>query len=133
MLTAIHIGTDSVLLRTRAAVLETAGVRVINAVSPAQGLERIRAGSFDLAVLCHTLSRNDRLNLASAIRQINPSALILLVSGGPGVHAVEKDGMDAILEAEPHRLLEGFRGMLPSPPRSGGVLRSQEMARPEAG
>ncbi|MGA8161407.1 MAG: hypothetical protein WCB76_11395 [Acidobacteriaceae bacterium] len=133
MLTAIQIGSDSVLLQSRAAILETAGVRLVNAEGFPQGLERIRDAPFDLAVLCHSLSRTDRLNLAAAIRRRNPSAAILLVSSGPGAPLAEKDGMDAVLESEPHRLLQGFRLALRSLEKKETENRSEKTVRPEAG
>ena len=100
------------LLRTRGAVLESAGLRVVivDSVPPAVGI--IRAGTFDVAILCHSLSRGDRLKLTAAIRRRNPSALILLVSGEPGANTAERDGIDAVLEPEPWRLLQRLRSIL---------------------
>ncbi|HEX3986122.1 MAG TPA: response regulator [Acidobacteriaceae bacterium] len=112
MLTAIHIGTDPLLLRTRTAVLESAGLRVISAESVSQALGTLWDNPFDLAVLCHSLSRSERLSLTTAIRRRSPSALILLISAGPGASTAEKDGMDAVLEPDPHRLLQRLRPML---------------------
>jgi DNA-binding NtrC family response regulator len=133
MLTAIHIGADSVLLQSRTPILEQAGLRVANADSLAQGLARVGAASFDLAVLCHSLGRTDRLNLAAAIRRSNPSALVVLVSGGSGVHTVEKEGMDAVLEPEPHRLLAGLRRLLLAQRKRPAAGRSPNALRPGAG
>ena len=112
MLTAIQIGTDPVLLRTRAAILETAGLCVVSVESFACAMETILSGSFDLAILCHSLPRTDRLNVTTAIRRTHPAALVLLVSRGYGASATEKDGMDAVLDSHPHQLLQGLSRVL---------------------
>jgi CheY-like chemotaxis protein len=112
MLTAIHIGNDPVLPGTRAALLQSIGIRVVNVARSSDAMGAILATSFDVAVLCHSLDRSDRLKLARTIRQRNPLALILLVSGGLGVCTGEKDGMDAVLDSDPQRLLQAIRQML---------------------
>lgn len=112
MLTAIQIGADSVLLRTRAAILETAGLRVQNVEGFSFAMKAILTGSFDLAILCHSLHRDQRLNLTAAIRRNHPAALILLVSRGPGAGEGEREGIDAVLESHPRQLLEDLRGAL---------------------
>lgn len=120
MLTALQIGVDTDLLATRSALLQSAGLRVVS-VAPTQAVDAIRATPFNLAVLCHSLTRAHRASLTAAIRRRNPSAPVLLVSHGPGIHLAEKDGMDAVLEPEPQRLLEGLRAVL-------GALRSDGKA-----
>lgn len=112
MLTALHIGADPVLLQTRGALLESAGLRVVCLDSVSRALEAVWAAPFDLAILCHSLSRRDRRHLLAAIRRRNPSALVLLVSAGPGVSMAAKEGLDAVLEPEPRILLQRLREIL---------------------
>ncbi|HEX3663414.1 MAG TPA: hypothetical protein VHU89_18405 [Acidobacteriaceae bacterium] len=126
MLAAIQIGTDPVLLRTRGAVLETAGLRVVSVESFVRAMEKILTDSFDLAILCHSLPRTDRLNFTAAIRRRHPSALVLLVSGGRGASTGEEDGMDAVLEAEPRGLLRSLRDILRLRQKVGGAQLTEE-------
>ena len=129
MLTAIQIGADPVLLRTRGAVLESFGLRVISVESASEAMEAIWASPFDLAILCHSLSRSDRRSVTAAIRRRNPSARVLLVSGGLGANMAEKDGMDAVLEPNPHKLVQGLRQILRSPNVDAVENRSQEASQ----
>lgn len=112
MLTAIHIGSDPALLGARGALLQSIGLKVVNVAGTSDALGAIWAAPFDVAVLCHSLTRSDRLNLAGAIRQRNPSALIVLVCGGLSPGTRERDGMDAVLESDPQRLLQAIRRLL---------------------
>lgn len=122
MLTALQIGTDRALLRSRGAVLESVGLRVVNAESVSSAMESIAAVSFDLVLFCHSLPRTDRLNLASAVRLRTPSAHLLLVSFGCGSSPGDKDGMNAVLESEPRALLRGLRGFLDLPAQEPSAI-----------
>ncbi len=112
MLAAIHIGSDPALLGARGALLQSVGLKVVNVAGTSDAVGAIWAAPFDVAVLCHSLTRSDRLNLASAIRQRCPSALIVLACGGLSPGIGERDGMDAVLESDPQRLLQAIRKML---------------------
>lgn len=109
MLTALQIGVDPVLLRTRGAVIESAGFQVVSVASALQATAAIRATPFDVVILCHSLSRSHRVTLAAAVHRLNASVPVLLVSGGPGSNMAATDGMDGVLEPEPDRLLLGLR------------------------
>ncbi|HZZ39180.1 MAG TPA: hypothetical protein VFE06_08610 [Acidobacteriaceae bacterium] len=121
MLTAIQIGADPALLWSRAAIVETAGLRVVNAADVPQALERIRGVPFDLVVLCHSLPRAHRLQVIAATRRRNPSVPILLVGGGYGAHTAVKDGIDVVLDSEPQTLLLSLRRVLRLPEAEGAA------------
>lgn len=122
MLTAIHVGADPVLLWSRAAILETAGIRVVNAASVAQSVERIWGVPFELVLLCHSLPRAHRRQIIAAVRRRNPSVPVLLVREGCGDTIAAVEGVDALLAPEPQRLLAGLRRILRLPGADCGDL-----------
>lgn len=115
MLTAIQIRADPALLWSRAAILETAVLRVVNAADVPQALERIWGLPFDLVVLCHSLPRAHRLQVIAAVRRRKPSVPILLVGGGDSAHTAVKDGIEVVFDSEPQTLLQSLRHILRLP------------------
>jgi DNA-binding response OmpR family regulator len=68
MCTILAIGHDEELLNTRSAVLRRCNAGVI-AARPSEATEILKAGRFDLVVLCHTLSTEDMKKLVSLAHQ----------------------------------------------------------------
>jgi DNA-binding response OmpR family regulator len=64
----LAIGHDEELLNTRSAVLRRCNAGVI-AARPSEAIEILKAGRFDLVVLCHTLSTADMKKLVSLAHQ----------------------------------------------------------------
>jgi DNA-binding NtrC family response regulator len=133
MLTAIQIGTDPVLLRSRAAILESAGMRVMNAEGLPQALQRIRGVPFGLVVLCHSLTRAHRMEVIAAVRRRCPSVPILLVGDGHDAGTAERNEIDAILDPEPHRLLRSLRRLFQLPESEGAARTRRARCNEAAG
>jgi CheY-like chemotaxis protein len=68
MCTILAIGQDEELLYTRSAVLRKCNAGVITA-RPSEAMEILKAGCFDLVVLCHTLSTEDMKKLVLLAHQ----------------------------------------------------------------
>jgi DNA-binding response OmpR family regulator len=68
MCTILAIGQDEELLNTRSAVLRKCNAGVITA-RPSEATEILKAGHFDLVVLCHTLSTEDMQKLVLLAHQ----------------------------------------------------------------
>lgn len=51
----LSVGNDEALLRSRNAVLRTAGYVVIEASSPRHAMAEFIGGDFDLVILCHSI------------------------------------------------------------------------------
>lgn len=113
MLTALQIGKDSNLLKTRGGVVETAGLRVITACGVMQALDRITSTPPDVAILCHTLAHNERAEIAATVHRRNPHALVVLIAQGRFAAHSPDEGFDAVLGSDPALLVEGLRRILP--------------------
>lgn len=125
MLTALHIGIDDALLRSRTGLLEKAGLRVITAERLSGDGDRIAAENFDLAVLCHSLPADERAALARCLRRRNPAAPILLVDELPAPESAQPANIDGVLNRSPGPLIEGLRRIIEN-------LRSSAPELPEA-
>jgi hypothetical protein len=78
--TVLSIGDDSILLRTRQLVLQSAGYHVRSATSVDTIADDMLRG-FDLVIVCHTLG-NTRSSLIGSIQRLHPlSTLTLSVNG----------------------------------------------------
>lgn len=101
------------LLETRRRVLESMGLTVVTARGAAETLRRLPQLQFDLAILCHSLSAEDRQQIAAALRQANPAAAILLVGRGSGGQIGDGNAdIDAVVDPDPERLTETLRRVL---------------------
>jgi hypothetical protein len=109
---ALHIGNDSLLLQSRAGLLVAAGLQVLNLVGSAQALDRIPSARWDVAILCHTLSRAERATLLAALRRRNCRAPILLVGRRSYTPPAEIDGFDAVLSPAPAKMIAALGAVL---------------------
>jgi DNA-binding NtrC family response regulator len=96
---------DAEVLKSHAAVMQKAGYEVQTAIAR-RGVEQALAQSkFDVVVLGHTLTRDDRHHLPYMAKKANSNALVLVIHASgkhPGVDLAidsREDGHRALLEA----------------------------------
>lgn len=115
------VSRDEMLLRTRQMILG-AFFQVQGAGRFTEARALIRGGSFDLIVLCHSLTEDECKQLADLIRQQNPHPQILAMSASsratPRLWADKQLGVDA----GPYGLVKKCAEML------GFVLKSKARA-----
>lgn len=66
----LSVGYDKHLMHSRALVLRHAGFIVEEAFGLKNALDLVNSDSIDLMILCHTLSRQERGLLISAVRKV---------------------------------------------------------------
>lgn len=66
----LSVGYDKHLMHSRALVLRHAGFTVEEAFGLKSALALVNSDSIDLMILCHTLSRQERALLISAVRKV---------------------------------------------------------------
>jgi DNA-binding response OmpR family regulator len=115
------VGNDFRLLTTRAAVLAQTKAKVVccNALEVMQVLQD---KSFDLVILCHSLTGKQTSEITAIVRQKMPRTKILMIifdtsEGGPpkGV------ALDAVISADPRGLVR----------RTSEILRQQSIQSTE--
>lgn len=108
MLKALQFGNDEFLMRSRSAVMGSAGfqVRSLLAIEARRG--EVTSSPWNVAILCHTLSTAERAAIVAELRRSNPKAPILLVNQVSYAPASETDGLDGVLDAHPDRMLRGL-------------------------
>ncbi|HEY6971030.1 MAG TPA: hypothetical protein VJA94_17600 [Candidatus Angelobacter sp.] len=103
---ALAVGYDPVLLQTRTQVLKSAGYTVVAEQSLKRAIARFLEGDFDLVVLCHSISQDDRHRFADFIRGHSPRPPIVFVSSG----LVQYDASaDLTIDNDPKDLIWGLR------------------------
>ena len=123
---ALQIGNDPLLLRSRTGLLRTAGLQSLVLVGLAEALDRIPSATWDVAILCHTLSSADRAAVIAALRRRNPHAPILLIGRRSYTPDAEADGVDLVLSASPAKIIAALRDLLMRTPRSQERQEAQE-------
>ena len=99
------VGEDETLLQTRAAVVRTAGVESI-CCKPEAALSFLSQQSFELVILCHSLSEYTCASLAYVIHEHWPATALLAVSAATNIPQVAKDPpLVTITSAEPELLV----------------------------
>lgn len=111
MITILHIGDDSDLLRSRAGLFAAAGLQVRN-LAGAEATAAIPSARWDFAVLCHTLARAERAIIVAALRRFHPGAPILLVARGSYMPPGEAGDVDAVLSASPAVMVDALRAVV---------------------
>lgn len=115
--TALQFGKDTSLLESRSAILETTGLAVINVYSVRQCISEILARNFDLIVLCHSVSQEEREQVASFVHTRNPATPVLLIST-----FYEKDReIDVIVDCEPEHLVKNVKEILSHQPHKANI------------
>lgn len=105
----LHVGLDPVLLQTRSQVLTKGGYIVVSAFSVAEAAKKFRAHDFDLVILCHSISTNERRLLTEWIHGHSPLTPVVLISK---TELGRDAGMDFMIDNNPERLLEGLPRVL---------------------
>lgn len=78
----LSIGHDPELLSIRNLLLRSAGYIVQSASSIERAINSFREGDFDLVVMCHSLSEEERVRLTRYIREDGSSVPIIGVAAG---------------------------------------------------
>lgn len=105
----LAVGRDPLLLETRSQVLRNAGYIVVSVQSVKDAFDQFRAGDFDLVVLCHSVSPEDRERLTYLIRAHSPATPVVLISA---VSFSKDSSADATISNDPHALLAGLKEVL---------------------
>lgn len=77
----LSVGLDPELLGTRNLVLQSAGYTVVAAFSAHEAVDRLRAGDFDLVLLCQSIPTSEKDRLALWIRASGSRIPIISISG----------------------------------------------------
>ena len=109
---ALQIGNDLLLMQTRTGLLAAAGLQGQSLSGLDEALERIPSTHWDVAILCHTLSREERAAVTAALRRRNPRAPVLLVSRRSYPAPGEGEGCDLLLSSNPVQLIATLRHLL---------------------
>jgi hypothetical protein len=113
------IGDDFRLLATRAALLIKTGASTVccNAAEMQRDLE---GESFDLVVLCHSLSEEHAQKAVAFVRQRWPEAKIFLIeSSVPLDKTFDGVALDGMVSSTPSTLLAQIRELLAALPKGG--------------
>jgi DNA-binding response OmpR family regulator len=79
----LSIGYDRVLMPVRSMLLRQAGYEVVEAHSAGGALKRIKAGNFDLLLICHTVGQDEQNSLIEAMRLSWPTVPVLCLTTTP--------------------------------------------------
>jgi len=111
MLTLIlSVGEDPMLLETRSSILRSAGYAVAAELSSRDAMNHFPDGDFDLVLLCHSITPEDRSRLIRLIRVSGSRTPVLFVASQacdlPDALA------DATVDSAPEELLRGIEAVL---------------------
>jgi DNA-binding NtrC family response regulator len=100
----LYAENDPKILASQAQSLEKAGYSVSKIIGRAAAEQALKEGKFDLMVLGHTLSKDDRHHLPYKARKANEDMRILVLHASGHHHEVDlamdsRDGMEAVLRA----------------------------------
>jgi hypothetical protein len=112
------LGHNTTLLETRGRILELAGYRVSSVLEIAVAQTALSSESFDLNILCNTLSSEQRRSVLTCARSLRPTMKTLIL--------VDDRPMDLPLEAneDTFSVFEGPRGLLAAVDRILGRSQS---------
>jgi hypothetical protein len=104
----LQFGRYRLLLETRSKVLQMAGLSVVNTFTSEECAKEFLAEYFDLVILCHSLSIEERQLMASFVHRRNSSTPVILIS-----MSEESDpSMNAVLGSEPQNLVRDVQKIL---------------------
>jgi DNA-binding response OmpR family regulator len=106
----LSAGHDADLLKQRNAQLAAAGFNVASASDSYEVVEKLLNGDFDLVVLCHSMSDEDRRRLARIISSYSPSTPVVLISRED---TDECESGAGTVRCHPEQLLAAVAGSLP--------------------
>jgi CheY-like chemotaxis protein len=114
MCTILAIGQDEELLYTRSAVLRKCNAGVITA-RPSEATEILKAGRFDLVVLCHTLSTEDMNKLVSLAHQASDMQVLEILKASAPSWERARSGADDTAPSNPASLVAKVIEMMCAP------------------
>src|SRR5258708_12880939 len=76
----LSVGRDLLLLKKRTSALHDAGYTVVAATDPRQAIADMFNGDFDLVLLCHSLTNEERERFAGIVRNYSPSTPVVIIS-----------------------------------------------------
>jgi CheY-like chemotaxis protein len=125
-------------LLVRRSLLEEVGYRVEIATNGEEGLKLFEASLFDVVVTDYRMPRMDGAELIRRIRQLNPNARIILLSGfvDPLGLTEEVTGADVVIGKtvhEPVHLLSWVRRLINRGARKPPLRQSRTTAQKRAG
>ena len=124
----LTVGNDPVLLDTRSQVLRSAGYTVVSARSIKQATVTFVEGDFDLVVLCHSISEEDRQRFAVFIRERTLRTPVVFVASSLG----QRDpSADVTIQNDPDDLIAGLRTALTRNREWLDDRQSQGLKRPQ--
>lgn len=113
------IGDDFRLLATRAALLTKTGASTV-CCNPAEMQKDLERESFDLVVLCHSLSEADAQKAATFVRQRWPAAKVFLIESSVSLDKTfEGVALDGMISSTPSTLVAQTVELLASLPKAG--------------
>lgn len=102
----LMVGRDKTLAETRSKVLQQAGYTVQCVFSLTQAVDKFLAGDFDLVLLCHSVSAEDRERLTLRLREHTSRTPIITVAAFMG----QRDPFaDATIDNDPGELITGIQ------------------------
>ncbi len=105
----LSVGLDPHLLGTRNLVLQFAGYAVVPAFSIREAFDCLRAGDFDLVLLCQSIPADERDRLSLWIRASGSRAPVVSVSGKL---RQSEPFAGVTVDGDPDALLMGIREVL---------------------
>lgn len=105
----LAVGLDAWQLTAQNSALRSAGYVVTSAVSCRDAIEHFRAGDFDLVLLGHSISMEDKERLTFLIRASGSRTPVVCIAESPGDC---NRFADATLEGDASALIKGMRAAL---------------------
>jgi hypothetical protein len=104
------IGRDGTLLRTRGLLIEQAGYRFSTALDVAS-LTESASEDVALAILCHTLSPDEKRSAIQAVRDKSPRAMILHLRTLDSRDELPEHASSTVMDG-PHELLTATHDLI---------------------
>jgi CheY-like chemotaxis protein len=114
----LAVGLDSWRLTSQGSDLRSAGYVVISASSIRDAIEQFKVGDFDLVLLCHSISAEQKERLTSIIRASGSRTPVVCIPNSSGYCNSLADGT---LQDDASALLTGMEEILAKTQRSRAV------------
>ncbi|HLZ00347.1 MAG TPA: hypothetical protein VKT33_14910 [Candidatus Angelobacter sp.] len=108
----LSAGRDPYLLKKRNDALTQAGYTVVSASSSYEAIERLLSGDFDLVLLCHSLSNEERRRLAGIVKNYSPSTPVVLIADMDGQ---QYEYATRTVRCYPEQIIAAVKTMLEAP------------------
>lgn len=108
----LAVGHDQLLLSTRVSVLNARWFA--KAASPREALDALRAESFDVMVLCHSIPIRETTSLVKTVRKNFPNVRVLALETSAGSAAHLDVGATAVTTNGPSQMLDEIEKLLGS-------------------